>query len=409
MTAENAERALDKASVEKWGWYTILITLILVGLNLVIALASNSLVVGAEAFHNFTDFLTSVAILLGLKFSTRKSAAFPYGLYKLENLLSVGLAIMIFSTAYEFVHDALFQADRQTTVQPWMFAALVPVTLIPLLFSHYQLRAGRRANSPALIAAAKEFRTHVFTTGIVIVSLLPTEINFPVDRIGVVVIALIIVKTGWELLSDGMRALLDASLSKDMLNQIQELIIADPAVQKLQWLSGRNAGRVRYVEAGVTLRVQEREKVANVTRRLETSIRASIPHVERVLIHAEVPPRTRLRYAVPLQDTSGLISEHFSRVPYFAFFVYDFIKHTITSQTLVENPCQELEQSRGIQVAEWLVKEKVDIVLLIKSRQGKGPGYVLSNAGIEEKITTATTLAEAMEEVQHELSSETSA
>jgi cation diffusion facilitator family transporter len=409
MDTENDRKINDERSVERWGWYAILVTLVLVGLNLVIALASNSLAVGAEAFHNFADFLTSVAILVGLKFATRKSAAFPYGLYKLENLLSVGLAIMIFFTAYEFVHDALFQADRQTTVQPWMFAALVVVTLIPLLFSHYQLRAGRQANSPALTAAAKEFRTHVFTTGIVFISLLSTKINFPVDRIGVVIIALIIVKTGWELLSDGMRALLDASLSREILDQIQALIVSEPAVATVRWVNGRNAGRVRFVEAGVTLRVQDRERVTTVTQRLENSIRASIPHVERVLIHTEVQPRTQVRYAVPLQDTSGQISEHFSQASYFAFFIYDFNTHTITSQMLVENPCKVQEQSRGIQVAEWLVKEKVDAVLVIKSRQGKGPGYVLSNAGIEEKITTAATLAEAVEEVQRELGSQASA
>ena len=391
---------MTNTSVERWGWYSIGVTLVLVALNLTIALASKSLVVGAEAFHNFADFLTAVAILVGLKFSTRKSGNFPYGLYKIENILSVGLAMMIFFTAYEFVHDALFQPARETIVQPWMFAGLILVTAIPMLFSHYQLRAGKQANSPALIASAKEFRTHVFTTGIVFVSLLSTKIDFPIDRIGVVVIAAIIVKTGWELLSDGMRALLDASLNREVLDQIQALIVAEPAVATIKWLNGRNAGRVRYVEAGVILRVQEREKAAIVTQRLEDSIRSSVPHVERVLIHAEATPRTELRYAVPLQDASGQLSEHFSQASHYAFFNYDFKKAMVTNQILVENPFLEQEKARGIQVAEWFVEEKVDIILLVNTRQGKGPGYVLSNAGIEEKITSATTLAQAIEEVQ---------
>jgi divalent metal cation (Fe/Co/Zn/Cd) transporter len=70
-------KPMTNTSVERWGWYSIAVTLVLVALNLTIALASKSLVVGAEAFHNFADFLTAVAILVGLKFSTRKSGNFP--------------------------------------------------------------------------------------------------------------------------------------------------------------------------------------------------------------------------------------------------------------------------------------------------------------------------------------------
>ncbi|MCD6520289.1 MAG: hypothetical protein J7M05_10260 [Anaerolineae bacterium] len=44
---------------------------------------------------------------------------------------------------------------------------MIIAAAIPLLFSHFELRAGVRANSPALIADAKEHRVHVFTTGVV--------------------------------------------------------------------------------------------------------------------------------------------------------------------------------------------------------------------------------------------------
>ena len=86
---------------ERWGWYSVAVTVVLVAINLVIAIASNSMVVGAEAFHNLVDLLTAIAILAGLKFATRKSRVFPYGLYKLENILAILLSLMIFYTAYE--------------------------------------------------------------------------------------------------------------------------------------------------------------------------------------------------------------------------------------------------------------------------------------------------------------------
>jgi predicted Fe-Mo cluster-binding NifX family protein len=57
-----------------------------------------------------------------------------------------------------------------------------------------------------------------------------------------------------------------------------------------------------------------------------------------------------------------------------------------------------MEKSKGVQVAEWLIGQKVDLVLLRESLRGKGSVYVFSDAGVEMQETGATTLAEALEE-----------
>ena len=64
-------------SVERWGWYSIGINVILIVINAGIALASSSLAVEAEMVHNLVDLLTAIGVLIGLKLSTRKSKAFP--------------------------------------------------------------------------------------------------------------------------------------------------------------------------------------------------------------------------------------------------------------------------------------------------------------------------------------------
>ncbi len=98
---------------------------ILALINVAIATASGSLAVEAEMVHNLVDLLTAVAVLIGLKLSTRKSKDFPYGLYKLENVVAVVLAVMIFFTAYEIARDALLEPTRPATVDPWMLGGVV--------------------------------------------------------------------------------------------------------------------------------------------------------------------------------------------------------------------------------------------------------------------------------------------
>ncbi|MCD6520290.1 MAG: cation transporter [Anaerolineae bacterium] len=104
----------------KWGWYSIGVNIVLLLINLIIAAASHSLAVSAEMTHSLDDLLSAVAVLIGLKLAGRKSKAFPYGLYKLENVIAVVLAMMIFVTAYEIARDAIFAPPRETRVDFWM-------------------------------------------------------------------------------------------------------------------------------------------------------------------------------------------------------------------------------------------------------------------------------------------------
>jgi cation diffusion facilitator family transporter len=398
--AETLER--ESGNVERWGWYSIAINVVLGGVNLVVALASGSLAVQAEMVHNLVDLVTAVAVLIGLKLSTRKTKAFPYGLYKLENVITVGLAVMIFVTAYEIARDALFTPARRASVDPWMLGGVFVATIIPLVFSHFELRAGQRANSPALIADAKEYRAHVFTTGVVFAALLGQRFNVPVDRFAALVIVVAIGKTGWELLVDGMRVLLDASLDPESVLRIREIILEEPAVAELKWATGRNAGRFRFVEAELTLRVQDLAKAEAVTRRIEEKIEEAIPHVERVLIHAEPIERTHLRYAVPLAGTDRALSEHFGEAPMFALVTMRLEDGAVTERRMLANPYLEEDRAKGIRVSEWLVAQKVDAVFLGESLRGKGPVYVFGDAGVEMRETKARSLEEAVEEARKE-------
>lgn len=383
-------------NIERWGWYSIAVNIILALINLVIALASGSLAVGAEMIHNLVDLLTAVGVLIGLKLSTRKSKSFPYGLYKLENVVTVVLAVMIFFTAYEISRDALLTPARQATVDLWMLGGVVVAAAIPLVFSHFELRAGRAANSPALIADAKEYRTHVFTTGMVFAALLAQWFNFPLDRIAALIIVVAIGKTGWELLADGMRVLLDASLDAETLNRIREIITGEPGVAEVKWVTGRNSGRFRFIEADIVLRLHDLEKAHAATQRIEQSIRQAVPHVDRVLIHTEPLERTHLRYAVPLADLQGTISEHFGEAPYFALVTLCLADGRVEQQQIVANPHTAVAKAKGIRVAEWLVAQKADAVLLRESLQGKGPTYVFGDAGVEMVLTEAETLADVL-------------
>ncbi len=377
-------------------WASIAINIFLSLLNLAIAAASGSLAVAAEMVHNLVDLVASVAVLAGVKISERESRDFPYGLYKVENVVAVGISILIFFTGYEIAKQALFGDAQATTVNGWMLAGVAVSAVVPLAFSFYEMRVGRKLNSPSLMADAQEYRAHVFSSGVVFLALVGQMIGYPVDRFAALVIVVLICKTGWELLSDGMRVLLDASLDAETLDQVRAIIEAEPTVTELRWVVGRNAGRYRFLEADLALRVDDLEKAHAVSQRLEKAIRVQVPHVERVLIHYEPQVRTHLLYAAPLADVGGTVSEHFGEAPYFALAMVRTSDGQVERQEVLANPHMDADKAKGIRVSEWLVALKTDVVLLRQDVQGKGPAYVFADAGVETRLTQAATLAEAL-------------
>jgi predicted Fe-Mo cluster-binding NifX family protein len=191
--------------------------------------------------------------------------------------------------------------------------------------------------------------------------------------------------------------LLDASIDAETLQAVREVITADPGVTEVRWVTGRNAGRFRFVEAGVALRAGAIVKAETAVERIETSVRTVLPHIERVLLQVEAPTSPHVRYAAPLADVGGTLSDHLGEAPYVALAKVRRADGELAEQRIVANPHLNEEKAKGIRVAEWLVTQKTDVVLLTRATRGKGPEYVFRDAGITVRYTEQPTLEQALQ------------
>src|SRR5690606_34021112 len=85
---------------------SLLVNLSLVGIKLLLSEMSGSLALRADAVHSAVDVFGSTALILGIFISGRKSKSFPYGLYKVENLVAVVISLLLFLTAIEIGREA---------------------------------------------------------------------------------------------------------------------------------------------------------------------------------------------------------------------------------------------------------------------------------------------------------------
>ena len=379
------------------GIYSLLVNIALVAVKLTLSFISGSLALRADAIHSSVDIVGSVALIIGLAISNRKTRNFPYGLYKVENVVAVIISILLFVTAYEIVNQAVTGETAVVPYRGWVLAVAGALILVPFLFSRYEIRVGRKYNSPSLIADGRQFTADIVSASIVFFALLGQNSGLPLDRIAAGIVALFILRAGWSLLSSSMRVLLDASVDSDTLAEIRAVIQAEPAVVSIRSVTGRNSGRYIFVEAAVTLRVSDLTKAHQVSRRIEDKIRESQHYVDRVLIHYEPEAKTRLRYVAPVSDPRGELSQHFGESPYFALVDIDSRTGKVVRRDVVENPYPDLVKGKGIKVAQFLLGNKPDVVITREDLAGKGPGYAFADAGVETVQTEDQTLDELVE------------
>jgi len=368
---------------------SLLVNAVLVAIKLILSSVTGSLGLKADAVHSFIDIFGSGALILGLIISRRKSSSFPYGMYKAENIVSIIISFLLFGTAYEIMHQAIFNPSEIHAFSGWILALTAALIPVPFLFGRYEVSMGKRYNSPSLVADGKNFKADVLSSTVVFFGLLGQHMEVPVDQVAAIIVAALIVRAGWGILVDGMRVLLDASIDTRTLETIRTAINNDPAVAEVIDVTGRNSGRYVFVEADITLRTSNLERAHQISKRIERLIAQAVANVDHIVIHYEPQHTKKIRYAVPLANHEGLISDHFGEAPYFALLDIDILKKKVERTEIIANPHQHVTKGKGLTVANFLVTFKPDIVASRENLAGKGPGYVFADGGIETEETDA--------------------
>ena len=373
----------SESSIRRVALYSLILNISLVTAKLALSVVTGSLALRADAIHSLVDVFGSLALIMGLIISSWKSNSFPYGFYKVENLVSIFISFLLFLTAYEIVREALTKESLINSYGGWVLLAVGLMIPVPLLFGRFEAGVGKIANSPSLIADGSQFKVDALTASIVLFALLGQRFGVPLDRIAALVIAIFVVKAGWDILVNGMRVLLDASVDAQTLAKIRAVVEAEPTVSAVKTITARNSGRYLFVEVNVTLRISDLKRAHQASELMEKKIRDAVPHVDRVLIHYEPQIRTKIRYALPLADTNGEISIHFGEAPFFSLVEIDLQQKAVSRRDVLANPYKDLTKGRGLRVAEFLLGHKPDVVLTRENLSGKAPGYVFAEAGVE--------------------------
>ncbi|MBS3819760.1 cation diffusion facilitator family transporter [bacterium] len=384
---------------EKVSFISSLFHLFLVGFKFSAALLSGSIALRADAIHSVTDFLSSFGVFVGLKISKRKPKKFPYGLHKVENLISLVVSLLIFWAGYEIIKEVLF--FPQAGIKRLYLALLVSGVSfgISLALSVYKIKAGKKTNSPSLLADGHHSRTDAFSSLIVFLGLSAHFIGLHIEKITAAAVVLFVAKSGYEILVNSLKVLLDASVDYSTLNQIRKTIEKEKNVENIETLIGRNSGRYRFIEADLSLKVKDIQKAHKIVDSLEKNIKKNIPFIDEIRIHYEPVKKTTWTYVVPLDSSKEKLSEHFGEAPYFVLIRVDHRNNQVVKKEIISNPFIHKERGKGIAVAEDLVHRDIDYLVVKESLKGKGPQYVLEDYSVETWNTDKNNLQDVLKDL----------
>jgi len=383
--------------------------------KLIFADLSGSLALRADAFDNLTDIIMVFAALVGITYAKRKpNEKFPYGYYKIENIISLIISLVIFYTAYNVIIISFSEIyahfvglPKQIITSPVIFIFLIISLIISFSTTLYLRVIGKQTNSPIIQSQASEkFYDNLISSSVIIGFIGALfGVNF-LDSIISLLIALLIIKGGYDIFLTSTKILLDAIIDFDQRNELIYMIKNFPNVKEIENLEIRSYGRYIFLEVVVILNKElHLHQIQSLKNSLSDKIRAEFPQIFRIIIISQTLPKEVIKIAVPLANNEGLgskISEHFGETPFFAILEMqeenNFLE--LKNYNILTNKFANEEKRKGILISEWLLLEKID-KLYLKKELNKGPHLLLENGFVQMIVTELSSIKEILEQERH--------
>jgi len=326
----------------------------------------HSVAMTAGGILTATRGVMAAFILAGIRLSRRHTSTFSFGLYKLENIIAAVVGVIVLVLTYELAKVSithlnstyLFTNDPKYALPFFLGAALLAGGM-----GFYKRRVARAEGCPSLKADA--YFSFADAVALVIIgAALALDIAglHRVDAVAGLIVACFLAVVGVQIFLGGLKVLLDASVSRDVLVKVREIAEADPGIRKVLSVDGRNSGSFIFLNLVVEPAAYDLVQAGDISRDLERRLKAALENVDSVGIEFSAPTDA-FTAAVPLGSDGSSIAEGFESAPMIGILEVD--SGTVTGKPeVVNNPAVGRPKGRGVHLAVFLGSRSVDVLLL---------------------------------------------
>ncbi|MBE9029204.1 cation transporter [filamentous cyanobacterium LEGE 11480] len=269
---------------------TLLLNLTVMGIKIVVGVATGSLSLAADGLHSLTDSANNVLGLIASRYSNPEpDRQHPYGHHKFEAVGALGIAAFLGVACFEILQGAIqrLMHGGETKVGGVELWFLLIVLGINIFVAFYERREGQRVQSQLLIADAYHTMSDIWVTIAVIFGLVGVWVfNWQwLDIVLSLPVAALVMWSGWQVLKQNLPWLVDEmAIAPEAIRQVAMSV---PGVIDAHDISSRGVvGRQSFIEMHLVLNVKELETAHQITEEIERLLEQRYDPV-RIMIHME--------------------------------------------------------------------------------------------------------------------------
>jgi cation diffusion facilitator family transporter len=218
----------------------------------------------------------------------------PYGHSQLESIAALVVGSFVVTTAVAVFWDAVNSVYDLWAGQVSMGGAALLALWIALLtvaskvgLALFTRRIGDRIRNPAVQALAYDHRNDVFSALAAAVGIFVGRMGYPwVDPLAGALVAMVILRTGIEILREASAELMDTVPGKALARQVTDLVGAIPGVLAIEEVRAHRFGP--YLVINLTIGVDGSLSVAAgdaIATRVERTLYEKIGLLRQVYVH----------------------------------------------------------------------------------------------------------------------------
>ena len=275
LTKENAAENSRGRKIIQTSIIGILANVFLAAFKAVIGLTSNSIAIVMDAVNNLSDAASSVITIVGTKLAGREpDRKHPFGYGRIEYLSAMIISVLVLYAGITSLTESV-KKIIQPDVPDYSAVALVIVgvgVVTKILLGRYVKGVGEKVHSDSLINSGED----ATLDSIISASTLVAAVIYLVFHISLeawlgAVIALVIIKSGIEMLRDTLSKVLGERVDAELARDIKATVNSFPEISGAYDLIIHNYGPDAYngsvhIEVPDTLNADELDQlIRNVT------------------------------------------------------------------------------------------------------------------------------------------------
>lgn len=295
-------------------WIGLVGNSLLAAAKIVIGYVGASAALIADGYHSLADVLSDIGILFALKAaSTPPDENHPYGHHSFETLGAILVAGFMLLTALLIGGSAVRDLVQRHFRDPDLLTlwASLGAVAVKEVMARYTLIVGRRHNSPALLANGAMHRSDAISSLAAAAGIGGAILGWKyLDSVGALVIALFILKMGWDLLRENVMALMDTMPDREVVAGIRASVESVPCVQEVRDLRVRQRGSMFLADVRLSIHPDHTiENAHDIAHQAEDRVQADNDKVARVFVHIEPGSRDREHRCRGLERSTSSASD----------------------------------------------------------------------------------------------------